>query len=63
MNPVEPNPATKELIMDLTHNANATVHRGSCHCGAIRFEVTVDLSGGVTRCNCTVCTKLGTLGI
>ena len=42
---------------------NATTHQGSCHCGAIRFEVTADLSGGATRCNCTVCTKLGGLGI
>jgi hypothetical protein len=52
--------------MDHANNDNAktaTVHLGSCHCGAIRFEVTADLSGGATRCNCTVCTKLGGLGI
>ena len=32
------------------------LHKGSCHCGAVRFEVTFD-PGKATRCNCTVCTK------
>ena len=36
--------------------------RGSCHCGAVRFEAKVDLAQGASRCNCTVCTKLGALG-
>lgn len=38
-------------------------HKGSCHCGAVKFEADVDLSKGATRCNCTVCTKLATLGV
>jgi hypothetical protein len=34
-------------------------HAGSCHCGAIRITIprTPD---AVTRCNCSLCTKLGT---
>jgi len=38
-----------------------TTHHGSCHCGAIKFTAHLDLSF-VTRCNCTVCTKLSVLG-
>ena len=37
----------------------ATYH-GSCHCGAIKFEVEADLST-VTRCTCSVCNKKGIL--
>jgi hypothetical protein len=37
-------------------------HKGSCHCGKVRYEVEADLSRGGTRCNCTVCTKLSVTG-
>lgn len=36
-------------------------HTGSCHCGALKFQVDVDLSQGAIRCNCTICTKLALL--
>lgn len=32
-------------------------YTGSCHCGAVRFETTLDLSQGVNKCNCSICTK------
>ncbi|HVV84399.1 MAG TPA: GFA family protein [Kofleriaceae bacterium] len=38
-----------------------TKHQGSCHCGDVRYEVVLDASKG-TRCNCRICTKLGTTG-
>ncbi len=37
-------------------------HLGTCHCGAVKFEAVVDLGKGVSRCNCTVCTKTAWLG-
>jgi hypothetical protein len=36
-------------------------HTGGCHCGAVRFEVTVDATHG-GRCNCSICTKVAQLG-
>ncbi|MGJ7575783.1 GFA family protein [Variovorax sp. RB2P76] len=33
---------------------------GSCHCGACRFEVELDLDH-VRSCNCSVCTRRGAL--
>jgi hypothetical protein len=36
----------------------AKKHSGSCHCGAVRFEVEVDATRG-SRCNCSICSRLG----
>jgi hypothetical protein len=33
---------------------------GSCHCGAVRYEVTMAL-GPVTACNCSICGRTGSL--
>ncbi|GAM25638.1 hypothetical protein SAMD00019534_088130 [Acytostelium subglobosum LB1] len=41
------------------------IYKGGCHCGAIRYEVTVDQiatddrSLEVVDCNCSICTKKG----
>jgi hypothetical protein len=32
-------------------------HHGSCHCGAVRFALEVDLGQGTIKCNCSLCTK------
>jgi len=35
-------------------------HTGGCHCGKVRYRVTIDASQG-SRCNCSICSKLGQL--
>ncbi len=35
-------------------------YRGSCHCGAVRFEVDADIDH-VRVCDCSVCAKRGAL--
>jgi hypothetical protein len=32
-------------------------YHGGCHCGAVRYEVEMDLSKGGSRCNCTICSR------
>lgn len=32
-------------------------YHGSCHCGAISFAATLDLSQGTRKCNCRLCWK------
>ncbi len=55
----EPGPITEG---DAMSEDKTTHYAGGCHCGAVRFEVDLDLSKGVSRCNCTVCVKLGRAG-
>jgi hypothetical protein len=37
------------------------IHRGSCHCGAVAFEVESPEPALAQRCNCSICTKAGFL--
>src|SRR5690349_7200493 len=34
------------------------VHKGSCHCGAVQFEVEGDIQGAI-MCNCSICHRKG----
>ena len=37
------------------------LYKGSCHCGAVTFEVEAPESPELERCNCSICTKSGFL--
>ena len=39
------------------------VHKGGCHCGAVRFEVEAPANLTVQECNCSICSKTGFLHI
>ena len=36
-------------------------HRGGCHCGRVRFEVSAPAELSVVDCNCSVCSMTGFL--
>ena len=36
-------------------------HSGGCHCGKVRYDVELDLGAPVISCNCSICSKFGTL--
>ena len=40
--------------------AEARLHKGGCHCGKVRYEVTV-ATDPVVSCNCSICLKRGLL--
>ena len=40
-----------------------TVHKGGCHCGAVRFEVEAPADIVATRCNCSICRMTGFLHV
>lgn len=36
-------------------------YKGSCHCGAVQYEVTTALDTPVISCNCSICRRKGAL--
>ena len=45
-------------MRDLVHFVDMLVkHLGSCHCGAVTFEVEAPADLRVFRCNCSICRK------
>jgi hypothetical protein len=38
-----------------------STHHGSCHCGAVRYQVELDLEAEALSCNCSMCGRAGTL--
>jgi hypothetical protein len=40
--------------------STATTYTGGCHCGKVRYEVTMTI-GQAVECNCSICSKKGHL--
>lgn len=38
--------------------ATPKTYHGGCHCGRVKYQVDLDLSRGVSHCNCSICTKI-----
>ena len=36
------------------------IHKGSCHCGKVAFEVEGEIEGAMS-CNCSICSRKGAL--
>jgi hypothetical protein len=36
-------------------------HEGSCHCGAVKYRVTLDLDAPALVCNCSMCRRSGSM--
>ncbi len=36
-------------------------YQGGCHCGAVRYSVVTDLNPPVISCNCSICSRKGSL--
>jgi hypothetical protein len=39
---------------------SVSTYQGSCHCGVVRYQVTLSLEMAVS-CNCSICSRTGTL--
>jgi len=37
------------------------LHKGGCHCGAVKYEVEAPENLDVSECNCSICSKSGYL--
>ena len=38
-----------------------TTYQGSCHCGAVKFELDTDPISSAMECNCSICSRAGWL--
>src|ERR1051325_10216111 len=59
-----PQLGTEWRRLAMTTTSTTTKYAGGCHCGAVRYEVELAAADGLagTMCNCTVCTKIASVG-
>ena len=39
----------------------AKSYSGSCHCGKVKYQVELDLSQTLATCNCSICSRTGSV--
>jgi len=49
------------MLLQTAMSNPSQMHRGSCHCGKVRYQVEIDLAQPVVACNCSICQRSGTL--
>jgi hypothetical protein len=54
-------PSEAATALQTARESGPKLHIGGCHCGRVRFQVTIDPSQG-SRCNCSICSKISQLG-
>ena len=54
----------KDMVPHTASDVKPTTHKANCHCGAVRFTVTLKYpfpKYKINKCNCSICTKNGYL--
>src|SRR4051794_6553894 len=54
-------PGTQSHISRGVMPESKTSYAGGCHCGAVRYTVSLDAKPRVIACNCSICAKKGWL--
>ncbi len=52
---------TQRAVSYRSRMSEAKTYQGSCHCGRVQYEVSLDLEKPVLACNCSMCGRSGTL--
>src|SRR5690349_7080688 len=50
----------QDLIFYCAFQEQVLMHKGSCHCGKIAFEVEGEIDSALA-CNCSICQRMGSL--
>lgn len=46
-------------MADTSTSQELKTYKGACHCGAIKFSVSLPEIKSVTECNCSICSRKG----
>jgi hypothetical protein len=49
------------VLSESDQSENIFVFSGGCHCGAVRFDAQIAAMPVIVECNCSICSKSGSL--